>query len=295
MVAGVIPVVYSFFTPSGLLDLDAHERQIAWTRGGGAAGVALFGLASEGGALSPVERRAVLSHTCENLAPTDTLLVTVRPDDDIQDLSRCAVEHRDRVGLIVQVGKDPSLSIDQIDKLLLDSALAERVDLGLQLAPGLIDTAFSAGALNAHPALLARLRFLKAEYNSIVLSAHLSSLDKPLSLLVGRHGQNLIDYLRIGAVGVIPGTEMTMALRPILDAWTEGRRDEAIRAYCGVAPYVDFAMQDLDTVIDVGRAITAQALQLNRGLRRVPSGLDAHALERAIDTWWPFWKSMYGN
>jgi 2-keto-3-deoxy-L-arabinonate dehydratase len=292
MVAGVIPVLYSYFTPSGLLDLDAHERQIGWTTGSGAAGIALFGLASEGASLSPEERETVLSYTCKKLSPTDTLLVTVRPDDDIQELSRRAIEHRNRVGLIVQIGKDPALSIAQIDYLFADPALAEHIDLGLQLAPGLLDTAFSAGALDTYPALLARLRFLKAEYNSIELSTHLSSLDKPLALLVGRHGQNLIDYLRIGAVGVIPGTEMTKALQRILDAWAAGRRDEAIQSYCAVAPYVDFAMQDLDTVVDVGRAITAMSLNFNLGVRRVPSRLNSCSLKRAIDIWWPFWKSM---
>ena len=295
MVAGVIPVLYSFFTSTGALDLDAHERQMAWTKSGGAAGVALFGLASEGAALSPAERKALLSHTCKNLSPEDALLVTVRPDDDIQDLSRSAIGYRDRVSLIVQIGKDPTRSINQIDTLFSDPALAERIDLGLQLAPGLIDTAFSAGSLSAHPTLLKRLRFLKAEYNSIELSAHLSSLDKPLALLVGRHGQNLIEYLRIGAVGVIPGTEMAMALQPILAAWTAGQRQEATQAYCRIAPYVDFAMQDLDTVIDVGRAITARALDMDLGVRRVSSGLEMNAFGRAIDTWWPYWKAMHGN
>jgi 4-hydroxy-tetrahydrodipicolinate synthase len=67
MTAGVLPVVYSFFTDSGSFDLDAHERQIAWVRSNGAAGVTLFGLASEGAALSPDERLLILAQTCKNL------------------------------------------------------------------------------------------------------------------------------------------------------------------------------------------------------------------------------------
>ena len=35
--------------------------------------------------------------------------------------------------------------------------------------------------------------------------------------------------------------------------------------YGTVSAYIDFAMQDLNTVIDVGRAVTARALNLDRG------------------------------
>jgi 2-keto-3-deoxy-L-arabinonate dehydratase len=292
MTAGVLPVLYSFFTDSGLFDLDAHERQIAWVRSNGAAGVTLFGLASEGAALSPNERLSILGQTCKSLTAHEALLVTVRPDDDIGLLSRCAVDNRGQVALIVQIGADAAASIHQIDTLVADPDLARRVDLGLQLAPGLIETEFSAGSLAAYPALLARLSFLKAEYNSIELSAHLANIGQPLDLLVGRHGHNLIEYLRIGAVGVIPGTEMTAALKHILHKWTAGQPSEALQAYCDVAPYVDFAMQDLDTVIDVGRAITARALDMKPGQRRRPSNVDAQSFQRAIEAWWPYWQVM---
>ncbi len=292
MTAGILPVLYSFFSDSGSFDLEAHERQIAWVRSHGAAGVTLLGLASEGAALSPTERRSILRETCKHLTAQEALLVTVRPDDDIRLMTACAIDTRDRVALIIQIGADSVASIDQVDTLVADPELARRVDLGLQLAPGLIDTDFSAGSLAAYPALLERLSFLKAEYNSIRMAAHLSTIARPLDLLVGRHGQNLIEYLRIGAVGVIPGTEMCLALRNILNKWKAGQHADALQAYSAVAPYVDFAMQDLDTAIDVGRAITARALNLKLGERRRPSDIDAQARQRAVDAWWPYWQEM---
>ena len=118
------------------------------------------------------------------------------------------------------------------------------------------------------------------------------ALETPLDLLVGRHGQNLIDYLRIGAVGVIPGTELASALVPIVAAWAEGKKDEAIEAYGSIAAYIDFAMQDLDTVLDVGRAVTARALGIKQGLRRLPSGRDQQTLSAAIEAWWVHWQAM---
>ncbi len=293
MLAGVFPVLYSYFDAAGAIDLEAHERQIAWIRQGGSTGITLFGLASEGGALSPAERRSLLAHTSSIVAPNDALLVTVRQDDAVEELVRCAVEFRDRLSLIFQIGQNAARSIGQLRALVAEPALIKHVDLGLQLAPGLIDTTFTADAIKGIEGLSGSLQFLKAEYNSIELAAHLSALDEPINLLVGRHGQNLIDYLRIGAVGVIPGTEMASALRPILEAWAAGRKDDAIEAYGRIAAYVDFAMQDLDTVVDVGRAMTARALGFKPGPRRLPSARDPKTLSLAIEAWWPQWQAIH--
>ena len=292
MLGGAIPVLYSYFDAAGAVDLEAHERQIAWVRQGGVAGITLFGLVSEGSALSPSERKLLLTHTCSILPPDEVLLLTVRPDDDVEDLVGRAVESRDRLGLIFQIGKDAGRSLAQLRGLVAEPALAKHVDFGLQLAPGLIDTTFTADSIRGIEGLSESLRFLKAEYNSIELAAHLSALESPLDLLVGRHGQNLIEYLRIGAVGVIPGTELASALVPIVAAWAEGKKDEAIEAYGSIAAYIDFAMQDLDTVLDVGRAVTARALGFKQGLRRLLSSRDSKTLSAAIEAWWVHWQAM---
>ncbi len=291
MIGGVIPVLYSYYDARGALDLGLHERQLDWALAKGAAGVTVLGLASEGAALTAQERRAVVDLTARRLPAGAPLLVTMRPDDDVAEIARLVLRARSEVGLIIQIGADPAPSLAQIARIAADSALAGNVKLGLQLAPGLIDTDFSAASLADHPDLLARLSFVKAEYNSLELDAHLRALGHPLTLLVGRHGQNLIDYLRIGCVGVIPGTEMTVALGAIIRDWHAGREAEAIAAHGVVAPYVDFAMQDLDTVIDVGRAVMARVLKVEEGARRRPSGRDAAAMRRAVDAWFPYWQA----
>jgi len=273
MIGGVIPVLYSFYGKSGTLDLAAHEQQIAWVLAGQASGVTLLGLASEGASLTPDERKAVVRVTAQRLPAAATLLVTTRPDDDLRDIAQIALESRGEVGLIVQIGRDPAPSIRQIQDLSGDASMA-------------------AGVRQALPDIVARLSFLKAEYNSSELDAHLRALPKRFDVLVGRHGQNFIDYLRIGATGVIPGTEMTAPLRPILSEWTSGRHDEAIRRYGTLAGYVDFAMQDLDMVIDIGRAVTARALGFDAGSRRQPAGRDGVALEAAVDFWFARWQTL---
>ena len=292
MLGGVIPVLYSFFDKSGALDFGAHVRQIDWAMSRGAAGVTVLGLASEGASLTQDERKSVVSHTTKHLSASPTLLVTTRSDDDLNEIARIALASRDEVGLIVQIGPDPAPSIRQIRDISADPSLASSVKIGLQLAPGLIDTAFSAASLQTLPDIVRQVSFLKAEYNSVELDAHLKMLGKTFDLLIGRNGQNFIDYLRIGATGVIPGPEMTAPLLSILSDWKNERHDDAIMRYAAVAPYIDFAMQDLDSVIDVGRAVLARAIDLERGSRRRPSGREGPSFEAAVDFWFSRWQQF---
>jgi dihydrodipicolinate synthase/N-acetylneuraminate lyase len=292
MTRGVIPVLYSFYEMSGALDLDAHVRQIDWVMRRGAAGVTLLGLASEGALLTQDERKSVIARTAKHLPADAVLLITTRPDDDLKDIARIALESRGLVRLVVQIGRDPAPSITQIRTIAADSSLASSVAIGLQLAPGLIDTAFSAASLRELPDIVQRVSFLKAEYNSVELDAHLKALGRTFDLLIGRNGQNFIDYLRIGATGVIPGVEMTAPLASILSDWSSGRRDDAVARYGTVAAYIDFAMQDLDTVIDAGRAVTARVLGLNRGSRRQPSGREGASFDAAVDFWFARWQEF---
>jgi 4-hydroxy-tetrahydrodipicolinate synthase len=292
MIGGVIPVLYSYYGKSGTLDLDAHVRQIDWVMRRRAAGVTLLGLASEGASLTLDERKSIIAQTARHLPAAATLLVTTRPDDDLHEIARTALESRQGVGLIVQIGTDPAPSIAQIRKISADASLASSVQIGLQLAPGLIDTTFSAASLQALPDIVERLSFLKAEYNSIELDSHLRTLSKTFDLLVGRNGQNFIDYLRVGATGAIPGPEMTAPLHAIVSDWASGRQDDAIARYGKVAAYIDFAMQDLDTVIDVGRTVMARALDLDPGARRRPSGREGPSFAAAMDVWFSRWQQF---
>src|ERR1041385_3237921 len=151
MIGGVVPVLYSYYAKSGALDLDAHVRQIDWVMPRGAAGVTLLGLASEGASLTQDERKSIIARTARHLSPDAALLVTTRTDDDLHEIARIALATRRDVGLIVQIGAYPAPSIAQIRKISADPALAASVAIGLQLAPGLIDTAFSAASLATLP------------------------------------------------------------------------------------------------------------------------------------------------
>jgi 4-hydroxy-tetrahydrodipicolinate synthase len=291
MPSGILPVLYSYYTASGDLDHEANAMQIGWLSGYACDGVTLFGLASEGPRLSPAERFEALSRIAPGLGPQQQLLVTLQPDDDAQRLAKKAIDAHGSVGLIFQIGRDPAPSLEQVRRLAADRELAAGAKVGLQIAPGLIDTEFTCASLALHPDISASVSFLKAEYNSIDLAAHLAAHPRQVDLLVGRHGQNILEYLHIGAGGIIPATEMAPLLVQLLRHWRSGDFAAAAALYGKAAPYIDFAMQDLDTLLEVGRSITAKALGIAPGRRRGGSRFEASHIEPVIERWAATWRT----
>src|SRR5687767_14232243 len=60
LASGLIPVLATPFHPSGELDLESLHRLVDFQVASGADGVAVFGFASEGFALTLSERRSIL-------------------------------------------------------------------------------------------------------------------------------------------------------------------------------------------------------------------------------------------
>lgn len=285
----VLPVLYSFFTPAGALDLDAVAAQVGWAVENGADGITLLGLASEGWLLEVEEREATINAVTACLPAHLDLYVTLRPEDDAVRICDLAASRGHRPHLIFQAGRNAEETLKQ---LLGFSQSADQVApaiVGMQIAPGLLDTDFSLQTLGRHPDLLRRISFVKAEYESLELARDWASLQFDGRLIVGRHGLNYADYLRIGAKGVIPGTEMTPGLVRMSRIWAEGRTDDAL-AECGAfAPYIEFAMQDLATVVSVGKAVTGRLLGFDGFRMRMETGFDPEGLAEAVAFWLGVW------
>lgn len=76
---GIYPMLYAFFRADGSLDRDAMRRQVRAALAGGAHGVAVLGLATEVGKLSPDERARLVDWVAEELAGRLPLAVTIAP------------------------------------------------------------------------------------------------------------------------------------------------------------------------------------------------------------------------
>ena len=74
---GIWPILYAFFGRDGALDRAAMRRQVQAVLAAGAPGMAVMGLATEVGKLSPAERRQVVEWAAEDLGGRIPLAVTI--------------------------------------------------------------------------------------------------------------------------------------------------------------------------------------------------------------------------
>src|SRR5271165_5725343 len=78
---GVFPMLYAFFDERGGLDRRAFRRQVEAVVASGAHGVAVLGLMTEVGALSPAERRTLVDWAVEDVAGRAPLMATIAGAD----------------------------------------------------------------------------------------------------------------------------------------------------------------------------------------------------------------------
>jgi 4-hydroxy-tetrahydrodipicolinate synthase len=74
---GIYPMLYAFFDAEGRIDRDAMRRQVRACVRNGAHGIAVLGLATEVGKLSPGERQLLVQLVTEEVAGRVPVAVTV--------------------------------------------------------------------------------------------------------------------------------------------------------------------------------------------------------------------------
>ena len=89
----------------------------------------------------------------------------------------------------------------------------------------------------------------------------------------GRAGFELLDNLRAGVAGMIPGTEPIDLQVGIARAMRHGKESLAEELYRKLLPAVAFMMQGLSTFLLYGKLIAAYRLGIASSENRIPSDI----------------------
>jgi 4-hydroxy-tetrahydrodipicolinate synthase len=89
----------------------------------------------------------------------------------------------------------------------------------------------------------------------------------------GRAGFELLDNLRAGVDGMIPGTETVDLQVGIERAMRDGNENLAEELYRKLLPAIAFAMQGLGTFLLYGKLIAAERLGIAPSENRIPSDI----------------------
>jgi 2-keto-3-deoxy-L-arabinonate dehydratase len=249
---GIYPMLYAFFGRDGALDRGAMRRQVEGCIAAGVHGLAVGGLASECNKLATAERRRMLEWVLEDAKGRVPVSVTIA-ENSIAGQGEMAQAAAQAGARWVVLQPPPVRGASEAELIRFYGAVAEKCALpvGIQNAPEYIGI----GVSNAGFAELNRrhpnVSIVKAEGPATYIDALARDTGGVFCLFNGRNGVELVDSLRAGCQGLIPGVESCDAQARIFDLFRNGEEAQADREYAELLPLLHFLMQGIDRLGEV--------------------------------------------
>jgi 4-hydroxy-tetrahydrodipicolinate synthase len=290
--SGVYPMLLAFYTRDERVDADLLRRQVDLAVECGCHGLGVLGLGTEVNKLSTAERRETLEIVAKQLAGRLPLSVTIG-----ENTARGQIEfarHAAELGaawLILQ--PPPVADVAEIDLLRFFGQVADAVSLPIAVQNAAVylgiqlTTAGLASLHRQHP----NVCLLKTEDPPETTARLIEETNGTFRVFVGRGGMNLIDELRAGAVGIIPGVETMDRTPRIYDEFVAGREAAAEEAYREILPTLVFLERSINHFVTGSREVMARRLGLAEVFHRLPKELTPFAREtiaRCADSLGPF-------
>lgn len=245
-IRGIVPIVNTPFHDDGTLDLASQRRLVRFLVESGAHALGLFGNASEGYTLTEEERRILLRVIVKEVDGRVPLVVSSghTGTDAAVWLSK---EAQDAGAAALMVLPPYYMKTDGDGLLFYFDAISKAVSI-----PIMVQDAPAMTGVTMSPELLARLgrevehvKLVKVEAPPTAGKiARLHALaDGSLELLGGLNGHFLLEELERGAVGTMPGCDMTDAFLRVWQLWTDGDREAAWREFDRMLPLIRYELQ----------------------------------------------------
>jgi 2-keto-3-deoxy-L-arabinonate dehydratase len=243
---GVFPVVPTTFTEQGELDLESQKRCIDFMIDAGSNGLSILANFSEQFVLSDAERELLTQTILEYVQGRVPVIVTTthfstricaRRSHQAQEAGAAMVMAMPPYhGATIRVSEDKSYEFF--------AAVSDAIDIPIMIQ----DAPVSGTALSA--AFLARMakEIEHVAYFKIETPGAASKLRELIRLggdaiegpWDGEEGITLLSDLEAGATGSMTGGGYPDGLRPIVDAYLAGRREEAAAGYQRWLPLINY-------------------------------------------------------
>ncbi|WP_326629881.1 dihydrodipicolinate synthase family protein [Nonomuraea fuscirosea] len=240
----MVPILATPFLPDGSLDRRSLRRLVEFQLAADVDGVAVFGMASEGFALTAAERRTILADVSDVTGGRVPVVVGVNGTSTVTALeqARQAADGADALMVL-----PPFMVKPGADQLIDFYGLLGGVgrEVMVQDAPGVTGVAMSP-ALVVELSKLPRVTSVKIESPPTVpkVGAVAAALgDEEFAVLGGMNAQFMLDEYARGAVGTMPACEFPDLLAPILADWNAGRTADARESFARLLPLILHGLQ----------------------------------------------------
>jgi 4-hydroxy-tetrahydrodipicolinate synthase len=279
---GVFPSLPTPFDDSGGVDHKGMRDVTRFALDYRADGLVCFGLAGEVGRLDAAERRRLLDVIVEEANGRAPVLVGVTAEN-LNSSCRLAVEaaefHAD--GLIVAPPAG-HLSEAHLREFFVEVSLATGLPALVQDAPEYLSVAMRPEMVLEVCESSKNVCGVKAEVGPEGIELWRSVLGPDRRVFGGSGGVYLLDCLRAGASGVMPGVDTIDLQVEIAEVERDGNAEEADRLFAALLPMLVFEMQSLDHYNSCAKTVLrARGVDISPNLRRPgPTSLSVESQRR---------------
>jgi 4-hydroxy-tetrahydrodipicolinate synthase len=275
---GIFPIVLTTFHDDGRLDLESQRRLVRCMIESGAHGLGLFGNASEGYALGEDERRLLLKVIVEEVRGQVPLVVSSgHTGTDVAVAISREAEAGGAAALMVLPPYYLKPDAAGVFHYFAQISRAVRIPIMVQDAPLMTQVPMGADLLARMAAELEHVRLVKVEAPPTApkISKLRELAGDRLTLLGGLNGHFLLEELGRGAMGTMPGADMTDVFRRIWDAWQGGDRAGARALFERALPLIRYELQPGMGVAVMKRTLFDAGVIASPAVRHPTRALDA--------------------
>jgi 4-hydroxy-tetrahydrodipicolinate synthase len=244
---GILPSLPTLFGVAGGIDAEAFCRVARFAVDAGATGLVTFGLAGEVSRMLDAEREELLDRLVAEVGPDVPVLtgVTTKNTRAAQALARHA-ERAGAAGVVIAPPTAFKLSNDDLVGYIADVAGATSLPAIVQDAPDYLSVAVGPAVVLEAAQRAPNIIAVKLETGPEGIEAWRAQLGVAFSVYGGNGGMFLLDCVRAGADGIMPGVDTVDLQVAIERAEGEGRTEEADRLFERLLPLLVFEMQSID-------------------------------------------------
>ncbi len=277
--AGIFPIVNTTFDDHGEIDETSQLSLVNFLIDSGAHGIALFGNASEGYALSDAEKARLLPLIIREVRGRAPVFVSTghTGTHPAVALSRAAEEAgADGLMILPPYFLKPSAE----DLVGYYRAISNAVSIPMMIQDAPLLTAVTIGA--AQMARIARecerVRYVKVEAppTTVKVTEVSEAAGDALTIFGGLNGHFLVEELQRGARGTMPGSDMVEMFVRVWNLYEEGRRREAREEFNRYLPLIRYELQP-----GLGVAVMKQNLKAGGIIRSAAVRPPTRSLDRA--------------
>jgi 2-keto-3-deoxy-L-arabinonate dehydratase len=244
-IGGLMPILATPFTNSGGLDVAGLRAVVDFQLQSAVQAVAVFGMASEGFALTRDERRQILAVVREVTAGAIPIVAGVNGTSTATAIEQAREAEAGGADVLMVLPpfmvKPPAGTLVEFYG---DVASATTLPVMVQDAPGTTGVAMPV-SLIADLSRLPGVTSVKVEAPPTIpkVQAVAAAVEPGFAILGGQNAQFCLDEYDRGSVGTMPACEFSDLLAPVLADWEIGLREDAREEFGRLLPLILFGLQ----------------------------------------------------